>query len=82
MLLNSYGTSPTTNGNHINATSLRLAPASGDPKPQITSGGVVSVAACKATEPAAPGNWNEIFGSNLTSTTRVASADAAHMSAA
>ncbi len=55
-------------GDHIYTTSLKLTPAgSGAPKPQITSGGVVSAGAFKAIDSAAPGGWIEIFGSNLAS---------------
>ncbi len=58
-------------GDHIYTTSLKLTPAgSGAPKPQITSGGVVSAGAFKAIDSAAPGGWIEVFGTNLASTTR------------
>jgi uncharacterized protein (TIGR03437 family) len=60
----------TNTGDHIYTTSLKLTPAAPASKPSIKSGGVVSASAFKSASSAAPGSWIEIFGSNLSSTTR------------
>jgi uncharacterized protein (TIGR03437 family) len=62
----------TNNGDHIYTTSLKLTPASsgGSNTPTISSGGVVSASAFSAQAGVAAGTWLEIYGSNLSSTTR------------
>jgi uncharacterized protein (TIGR03437 family) len=60
----------TNTGDHIYSTSLKLTPAASASKPSISSGGVVSASAFKSTTSATPGGWIEIFGSNLSPTTR------------
>jgi uncharacterized protein (TIGR03437 family) len=58
-------------GDRIYTTSLKLLPASaGTDRPQVTQGGVVSASAFKTASAAAPGGWIEIFGTNLSPTTR------------
>ena len=51
-------------------TSLTLSPASSTPKPTISSGGAVSASAFGGGSTIAPGSWLEIFGSNLSTTSR------------
>ena len=71
-----YAAANAANGNRANTgdriytTSLKLTPAAPAQKPAITSGGVVSASAFKSATAAAPGSWIEIFGSNLSTTTR------------
>jgi len=63
------GTQPL--GDHIYTSSLQLTPASGGNNgPTISSGGVVSASAFSAKAGVAPGTWLEIYGSNLSTTTR------------
>jgi uncharacterized protein (TIGR03437 family) len=62
-------------GDRIYTTSLKLTPVAsgggtGGTKPAVASGGIVSASAFKSTASASPGGWIEIFGSNLSSTTR------------
>ena len=62
-------------GDHIYTTKLQLQPAaattgSAGSAPAISSGGVVSAAAFKPAAGAAPGTWIEIFGTNLSASTR------------
>jgi uncharacterized protein (TIGR03437 family) len=58
-------------GDHIYTTSLKLSPAAATSNlPTIASGGVVSASAFRPSAGAGPGTWLEIFGSNLSSTTR------------
>jgi hypothetical protein len=56
-------------GDHIYTTSLKLTAAAAANQPTITAGGVVSAGAFRQGG-IAPGTWIEIFGSNLSTTTR------------
>ena len=60
-------------GDHIYTTKLQLcaeSPCAAAAPPAISSGGVVSAAAFSAQAGVAPGTWLEIYGSNLSTTTR------------
>ncbi len=59
-------------GDHIYTTKLQLTASSAGnaDRPSITSGGVTSASAFKPTGGIAPGTWLEIFGSNLSGSTR------------
>jgi uncharacterized protein (TIGR03437 family) len=57
---------------HIYTTKLQLTPSSpvSSNNPVIRDGGVVSAAAFQPSAGVAPGTWLEIYGSNLSTTTR------------
>src|SRR5579884_1718729 len=58
-------------GDHIYSTKLQLSPASASSAgPTIASGGVVAASAYNPNAGFAPGSWIEIYGNNLSSTTR------------
>jgi uncharacterized protein (TIGR03437 family) len=60
-------------GDHIYTTKLQLSPASTNtagPAPAVAPDGVVSASAFKTSAVTAPGSWLEIFGANLSPTTR------------
>jgi uncharacterized protein (TIGR03437 family) len=61
-------------GDRIYTTSLKLFPAAGgggsETRPFVASGGIVSASAFKTASSASPGGWIEIFGNNLSTTTR------------
>jgi uncharacterized protein (TIGR03437 family) len=57
-------------GDHIYNTSFTLTPASAGGAPAISPNGVVSAGAFGGFTTVAPGSWMEIFGTNLSSTTR------------
>ena len=61
---------PTQDGGHIYTTTYTLAPASGGGTPSISANGVVSAGAFGGYPSVAPGSWMEIYGSNLSATTR------------
>jgi uncharacterized protein (TIGR03437 family) len=67
---NAANNNRTNQGDHIYTTSLKLTPAAPAIKPSVSSGGVVSAAAFKTAAGTAPGGWIEIFGTNLSPTTR------------
>jgi len=56
-------------GDHIYTAVLQLTPLDAAPKPAIKAGGVVSASAFQPGG-IAPGTWLEIYGSNLSNTTR------------
>ncbi len=58
-------------GDHIYNTSYTLTPGSFGGPPEITSQGVVSAGAFGGFTAVAPGSWMEIYGSNLSATTRL-----------
>jgi uncharacterized protein (TIGR03437 family) len=58
-------------GDHIYNTSFTLTPASFGGPPEITPKGVVSAGAFGGFTSVAPGSWMEIYGSNLSATTRL-----------
>ena len=60
----------TNNGDHIYNTKFTLTAAAAGTPPSISSGGVVSAAAFGSFPSIAPGTWIEIYGSNLSATTR------------
>src|SRR5579872_6294274 len=55
---------------HVYMGSLQLTPSTGGNGPTISAGGVVSASAFSAKAGPAPGTWLEIYGSNLSSTSR------------
>jgi uncharacterized protein (TIGR03437 family) len=58
-------------GSHVYTSSLQLTPTGGgNTSPTISSGGVVSASAFSAKAGVAPGTWLEIYGGNLSTTTR------------
>jgi uncharacterized protein (TIGR03437 family) len=58
------------NGDHIYTNKFTLTPAAAGGTPTISANGVVSAGAFGAFPSVAPGSWMEIFGSNLSTTTR------------
>ncbi len=58
-------------GDHIYTASYTLTPASSGGTPGIAPGGVVSAAAFGGFTSVAPGSWMEIYGTSLSSTTRL-----------
>ena len=60
----------TENGDHIYTANYTLSPGVVLPKPSITSASVVSASGFNANAGLASGTWLEIYGSNLSSTTR------------
>ena len=60
-------------GDHIYTTKLQLTPAAPvtDNKPVIREGGVLSASAFAPSAGVAPGTWLEIYGTNLSSGTRL-----------
>jgi uncharacterized protein (TIGR03437 family) len=58
-------------GDHIYNTSFTLTPAATGSTPAITPNGVVSAGAFGGFASVAPGSWMEIFGTNLSATTRL-----------
>ena len=58
------------NGDHIYNGSITLDAASTGPKPAVAQGGVINAAQFGAKAGVAPGTWIEIYGTNLSSTTR------------
>jgi uncharacterized protein (TIGR03437 family) len=61
----------TQNGDHIYTTSLVLQPSGGGgPKPTIANGGIINASQFGAQPFVAPGTWIEIYGQNLSPTTR------------
>ena len=62
---------PGANGAKLHLKSLRLTPVGVvSPKPTISSGGVVSASSFGGGSTVAPGSWIEIFGKDLSTTTR------------
>jgi uncharacterized protein (TIGR03437 family) len=61
----------TVNGDHIYNTSYTLTPFSFGGPPEITPNGVVSAAAFGGFTSVAPGSWMEIYGTNLSASTRL-----------
>jgi len=61
----------TVNGDHIYNTSFTLTPAAAGGPPEITPNGVVSAGAFGGFASVAPGSWIEIYGTNLSTTTRL-----------
>lgn len=61
----------TQEGDHIYNTSLTLLPAGGGPKPSISAGGIINASQFGAQPFVAPGTWVEIYGQNLSPTSRV-----------
>lgn len=57
-------------GDHIYTASYELTSAAAAGPPEITAGGVVSAGAFGAFTAVAPGSWMEIYGANLSATTR------------
>jgi uncharacterized protein (TIGR03437 family) len=57
-------------GDHIYTSNVTLSAAGAGGGPSITPNGVVSAGAFGGFTSVAPGSWMEIFGSNLSSTTR------------
>jgi len=60
----------TVNGDHIYNISIPLTQALAGNAPAITANGVVSAGAFGAFPSVAPGSWMEIYGTNLSATTR------------
>ena len=58
-------------GDHIYTASYTLTPAVAGGPPAITAGGVVSALAFGGFTSVAPGSWMEIYGTNLSATTRL-----------
>jgi uncharacterized protein (TIGR03437 family) len=58
------------NGARVHLKSLRLQPGAGGVRPSITSGGVIQVSNFGAGTRISPGTFLEIFGRDLSSTTR------------
>jgi uncharacterized protein (TIGR03437 family) len=61
---------PTQNGDHIYTTTYTLKPLTVGGPPAISANGVVSAGAFGGYTSVAPGSWMEIYGSNLSATTR------------
>jgi uncharacterized protein (TIGR03437 family) len=61
---------PTQNGDHIYTTTYTLTPTTQGGTPSISANGVVSASAFGGFTAVAPGSWMEIYGSNLSATTR------------
>lgn len=61
---------PTQDNGHIYTTTYTLAPSAGGGAPAITPNGVVSAGAFGGFTSVAPGSWMEIYGTNLSATTR------------
>jgi hypothetical protein len=59
-----------TNGDHIYTNTFTLAPLAFPGSPSITPSGVVSAGAFGGFTAVAPGSWMEIYGTNLSATTR------------
>jgi uncharacterized protein (TIGR03437 family) len=57
-------------GDHIYNGSIKLSPASSAPKPVLSQGGIINAAQFGAKAGVAPGTWVEIYGTNLSTTTR------------
>jgi uncharacterized protein (TIGR03437 family) len=57
-------------GDHIYNGSIKLSPASSALKPVLSQGGVINAAQFGAKAGVSPGTWLEIYGSNLSTTTR------------
>jgi uncharacterized protein (TIGR03437 family) len=57
-------------GDHIYNTSYTLTPAAASGPPSISAGGVVSAGAFGGFSSVAPGSWVEIYGANLSPTSR------------
>jgi uncharacterized protein (TIGR03437 family) len=55
---------------HIYNSSLTLSPAAAGPRPAVSQGGVINAAQFGAQAGVAPGTWIEIYGTNLSTTTR------------
>lgn len=70
--VNAANNDNTNFGDHIYTTQLTLSPPSsgGGTPPSIASGGVQSAGAFSAKAGVAPGTWVEIYGSNLSTSTR------------
>jgi uncharacterized protein (TIGR03437 family) len=64
------GGTPTNQGSHIYTTTYTLTPSSGGGVPAISDNGVVSAGAFGGFTSVAPGSWMEIYGTNLSATTR------------
>jgi uncharacterized protein (TIGR03437 family) len=62
---------PTADGDHIYTAAYTLTPASFGGPPEITPKGVVSAGAFGGFPSVAPGSWMEIYGNNLSATTRL-----------
>lgn len=57
-------------GDHIYTATYTLAPGAAGPAPAISAGGIVSAANFGAFTSVGPGSWMEIYGTNLSTTTR------------
>jgi uncharacterized protein (TIGR03437 family) len=57
-------------GDRIYNASLTLEPAAGGTRPAISEGGIINAAQFGAQAGVAPGTWVEIYGENLSTTTR------------
>src|ERR1035437_182832 len=66
-----YVSGNAANGDHIYNTSFTLTPATAGGPPEITPNGVVSAGAFGGFASVAPGSWIEIYGTNLSTTTRL-----------
>ena len=62
---------PTADGDHIYTTSYTLTPGSFPGTPEIAPKGVFSAGAFGGFTSVAPGSWMEIYGSNLSASTRL-----------
>lgn len=60
----------TESGDHIYTANYTLTPAVAGTKPTISDGGIVSASAFNPRAGVASGTWLEIFGSNISPTTR------------
>ncbi len=61
----------TANGDHIYTTTYTLSPLATSGPPAIAANGVVSAGAFGGFPTVAPGSWMEIYGNNLSGTTRL-----------
>jgi uncharacterized protein (TIGR03437 family) len=57
-------------GDHIYTASLTLQPQASGTKPSISAGGIINAFGFGGKAGVAPGTWIEIYGQNLSSTTR------------
>ena len=61
---------PNQNGDHIYTTTYTLTPLPASGPPSIAANGVVSAGAFGGYSAVAPGSWMEIYGNNLSATSR------------